>query len=70
MITHSYPVKCARCGAVIGTREEYTYGGEYGEDRTDYGEINPGDWYGGEYDGDEYCDECYSELVTAEECLP
>jgi hypothetical protein len=43
------------------------YGGEYGDDHIDYGELERGDDYGGEYDGEDYCDECYDELVREED---
>jgi hypothetical protein len=68
-MTQVYPARCARCGTGIGTREEWSYGGAGGEDYTDCGEIDPNEFYGGEYDGDSYCDECYDEL-TAEEGDP
>jgi hypothetical protein len=69
-MTQIYAVKCARCGIVIGKREEHTYGGRCGEDHTDYGEVIPNEHYGGEYDFDHYCGDCYEDLVLTEECLP
>jgi hypothetical protein len=59
-------IRCGRCGAVIGSRRDIVYGGEYGDDHIDYGDLKPGDNYGGEYDGEDYCDECFDELVRAE----
>jgi hypothetical protein len=60
-------VRCPRCGIVIGSCREYTYGGERGDDHTDYGDINPTEYYGGEYAGEDYCDECLVEVLKEEE---
>jgi hypothetical protein len=60
-------VRCARCNAVIGSRRDFVYGGKYGDDHIDYGELERGEDYGGEYDGEDYCDECYDELVREED---
>jgi len=52
-------VKCARCGAVVGSRRDYAYGGEFGEDHVDYA-FSPDENYGGEdEDGERYCADCY-----------
>jgi DNA-directed RNA polymerase subunit RPC12/RpoP len=59
-------VKCARCGAVIGSLRDYAYGGEYGEDLIDYA-FTTGDNYGGEDDGEYYCADCYDEAMEKEE---
>jgi hypothetical protein len=59
-------VRCALCGVVVGTAAPYAWGGPLGEDHLDYGELRPRENYGGEYDGQDYCDECYDGLVWAE----
>jgi hypothetical protein len=59
-------VHCARCGLEIGMQAYVSYG-KAGFEHIDYGSLEPVDYYGGEYDGEEYCDECYYDLTTAEE---
>jgi hypothetical protein len=51
-------VRCARCGRVVGSAESYSYGGPEGEDHLDYKDLKPLENYGGEYDGEDYCEEC------------
>jgi hypothetical protein len=60
-------VRCALCGAIIGSRRDVVYGGEYGDDHVDYGELESDEGYGGEYDGEDYCDECYDGMEREED---
>jgi hypothetical protein len=60
-------IRCARCGRVIGSYREIVYGGEYGDDYCDYGEPEWEENYGGDFDGDSYCEDCYGGLEDAGE---
>jgi hypothetical protein len=62
-------VTCEHCGAVIGKKERFFYRGPDGEDRTDYGDLEPNEDYGGEYYEGHYCARCYEDLVLTEDCL-
>jgi hypothetical protein len=57
------PERCT-CGEIIGVREYITYGGERNDDHIDYGEVEPNDRYGGEYEGQCYCERHYDEITA------
>jgi hypothetical protein len=52
-------IRCARCGRSVGSVESYSYGGAHGEDHIDYNEPDYFENYGGDRDGDSYCDGCF-----------
>jgi hypothetical protein len=60
------PVYCATCGIQIGIQKDIVYGQE-GYEHIDYGEVQPNEDYGGEYEGHHYCDECYSRAASKED---
>jgi hypothetical protein len=60
-------VYCEKCGKVIGDAKEITYGGVDNDDHIDYEETEPNDYYGGEYLGNEYCEDCLCDLESEEE---
>jgi hypothetical protein len=59
-------VRCEGCGKIIGGRRDVVYGGRHGDDHIDYGELEPDENYGGEYDGEDYCGGCYDGLEEEE----
>lgn len=51
-------IKCASCGIKVGVVHEY----DYGDCRTNYcDDFNS--YYGGEIDGESYCNDCYEEKL-------
>jgi hypothetical protein len=51
-------IRCGRCGRPVGSVESYSYGGPDGEDHVDYGKPEYFENYGGDHDGDGYCEDC------------
>jgi hypothetical protein len=62
-------VYCEKCGKIIGNAKDITYGGPNNDDHTDYGETEPNEYYGGEYLGEEYCEDCLYDLEMTEDSL-